>query len=192
MVKCSFMNKWAVGSGPVAVTSSSDFVPAPSKKSLDIQASIKCGFTVKRVRDMIRTYSQMHRGDKYWQQSSIIRPVGVNDWVFVYEIIGCGFKSRCSHLNFNFAPASSKEFLDIQATIDCGFTVKRVRDMIRTYSLMYLIYKLNQLNHLASLTKWLSFCLWTKWLWIQVRLHSLNFQISRLLRARSSLMFRQH
>ena len=34
----------------------------------------------------------------------------------------------------DFAPASSKEFLDIQATIECGFTLKRVRDMIRTYS----------------------------------------------------------
>ena len=29
---------------------------------------------------------------------------------------------------------SSKEFLDIQATIECGFTLKRVRDMTRTYS----------------------------------------------------------
>ena len=28
----------------------------------------------------------------------------------------------------------SKEFLDIQATIECGFTLERVRDMIRTYS----------------------------------------------------------
>ena len=34
----------------------------------------------------------------------------------------------------DFAPASSKEFLDIQATIECGLTLKRVRDMIKTYS----------------------------------------------------------
>ena len=33
-----------------------------------------------------------------------------------------------------FAPASSKEFLDIQATVECGFTLKRVRDMTRTYT----------------------------------------------------------
>ena len=32
-------------------------------------------------------------------------------------------------------PASSKEFLDIQATIEFGFTLKRVPDMTRTYSL---------------------------------------------------------
>ena len=34
----------------------------------------------------------------------------------------------------DFAPASSKEFLDIQATIERGFTLKCVRDMTRTYS----------------------------------------------------------
>ena len=37
----------------------------------------------------------------------------------------------------DFAPASSKEFLDIQANIECGFTLKRVRDMTRTYSYEY-------------------------------------------------------
>ena len=31
-------------------------------------------------------------------------------------------------------PVSSKEFLDIQATMECAFTLKHVRDMIRTYS----------------------------------------------------------
>ena len=49
---------------------------------------------------------------------------------------GSGFESSCSHLNFRFAPASSNEFLDIQATIECRFTLKRVRDMTRTYSLI--------------------------------------------------------
>ena len=34
----------------------------------------------------------------------------------------------------DFAPALSKEFLDIQATIECGFTLKLVRDMMITYS----------------------------------------------------------
>ena len=32
----------------------------------------------------------------------------------------------------DIAPVSSMEFLDIQATIECGLTLKRVRDMIRT------------------------------------------------------------
>ena len=34
----------------------------------------------------------------------------------------------------DFVPASSKEFLDIQATIEYGFTLKRVRGMTRTFS----------------------------------------------------------
>ena len=34
-------------------------------------------------------------------------------------------------------PVSSKVFLDIQATIECEFTLKRVRDMIRTYNQMH-------------------------------------------------------
>ena len=42
-----------------------DFAPPSREEFLDIQATIECGFTLKRVRDMIRTYSQMHRTDKY-------------------------------------------------------------------------------------------------------------------------------
>ena len=53
--------------------------------------------------------------------------------------------------------SSSKGFLDIQTTIECGFTLKRVRDMTRTYSQMHRTEVLRtQLNHLASLAKWLS------------------------------------
>ena len=37
-----------------------------------------------------------------------------------------------------------------------------------------------QLNQLVSLAKCLSVRLQTNWLWVRVRLHSLNFQISRL------------
>ena len=56
----------------------SDFAPVFSKELLDIQATIECGFILKRVRDMTRTYSQMHRADKYSQQNSIIWPVWLN------------------------------------------------------------------------------------------------------------------
>ena len=59
---------------------------------------IKC-FTLKLVRDIIKTYSQMHRIDNSSQHSSIIWPVGLNGWVFVYERNGCGFQSCCCHLN---------------------------------------------------------------------------------------------
>ena len=51
---------------------------------------------------IIRTYSQMHRTDKYSQHSSIYWPVWLKGWVFVYKLSGCGFKSRCSHLKFRY------------------------------------------------------------------------------------------
>ena len=38
----------------------------------------ECGFSLKRVRDMTRTYSQMHHTDKYSEHSSIIWPVWPN------------------------------------------------------------------------------------------------------------------
>ena len=60
--------------------------------------AFKCGFTLKCVHDMLRTCSQMNRTDKYLQHSSIIWPVWLNVWVFIYEPSGCGFESRCSHL----------------------------------------------------------------------------------------------
>ena len=67
-----------LGSGPVAVTETADLVPAMSKVFLDIQSTIKCGFTMKRVLEMTRAYSQMHRTDKYSEDSSIIYPVWPN------------------------------------------------------------------------------------------------------------------
>ena len=39
----------------------------------------------------------------------------LNGWVFIYKLSGCGFKSHCCHLTLDVVPASSKEFLDIQA-----------------------------------------------------------------------------
>ena len=37
---------------------------------LDIQATTECRFILKRVRDMIKTYSQMHRTNKYSQHTA--------------------------------------------------------------------------------------------------------------------------
>ena len=75
----------------------SDFAPALSKEFLDIQETIEYGFTLKRVRDMTRAYIQMHRTDKYSQHNSIISPVWLKGWVFVYQLNGCEFESGCSH-----------------------------------------------------------------------------------------------
>ena len=91
-----------LGSNPVAVSSTSDFTPVSSKDFPDIQATIECGLTLKRVRDMTRTYSQMHCTDKYSEHSSFIWSVWLNGYVFVYELSGSEFKSSLSYLNFRF------------------------------------------------------------------------------------------
>ena len=54
--------------------------------------------------------------------------------MFVYELSGCGYESSLQSLKTSeIAPVLSKEFLDIQATTECGFTLKRASDMIRPY-----------------------------------------------------------
>ena len=50
----------------------------------------------------------MHRTAKYSQHSSSIYPVLLSGSVFVYELNGCGFESRCSLLNLIFRPCFEK------------------------------------------------------------------------------------
>ena len=95
---------------------------------------IFCSCFKQGVSWLFWTYSQMYRTDKYSYHSSVIWPVWLNGWLFIYKLSGYGFEFSCSHLTSDFAPILSKDFLDIRATIECGFTLKRVRDMIRTYS----------------------------------------------------------
>ena len=61
-----------VGSSQVAVTYTSDLMPAFKKDFADIQATIECGFTLKRIGDMIKIQNKMGRTDRYSQQFSII------------------------------------------------------------------------------------------------------------------------
>ena len=49
-----------------------NILSASGNKFIDIQETIACRFTMRLVRDMIMTYSQMHRRDKYSQHNSII------------------------------------------------------------------------------------------------------------------------
>ena len=46
-----------VGSSPVVVSQNSDFMSVSSKEFLGIQGTMDDGFTLKRARDIIRTYS---------------------------------------------------------------------------------------------------------------------------------------
>ena len=104
-----------------------------------ILSYIECGFALKRVHDTTRTYSQMHHRDTYCQHSSIIWPVWLIGWVFVYELSCCRFESSCSHLTFRFR-ACFEQGVPWHSG-ECGFTLKRVCDMTRTYSQDFLCLK---------------------------------------------------
>ena len=52
------------------------------------------------------------------------------------SIVAWMSRTPCLKQVYNFASASSKKFLDIQATTECGFTLKHARDMRRTCSKM--------------------------------------------------------
>ena len=99
---------------------------------------------MKRVRDLIRKHSQMHHTDRYSQHSRILWPAGINGPVIVYKLSRCVLESRCCRLNSDIAPVSSKESLNIEESIDCGFTLKRVRYMITTHSQMHRTDKYSQ------------------------------------------------
>ena len=98
LVSFRLWTKWLWVRVQLQSLKNSDFAPASGKEFLDIQATIECGFTLNRVRDMIRAYNHMHRTDQYSKHSSIIRPVWPHGWVFVYELSSCGFESSYRHL----------------------------------------------------------------------------------------------
>ena len=55
----------------IAVTLTSDFSPALCNEMLNIHIIKDCGFNMKFLCDMTKTYSQMHSKDKYSHPSSI-------------------------------------------------------------------------------------------------------------------------
>ena len=59
--------------------------------------------------------------------------------MFVYKLSGCGFESRCSHLNVRYRVCFVQGVPDIQATTECRLTLKQVCDMIRAYSLLVIL-----------------------------------------------------
>ena len=135
----------------------------------------------------------MHHTDKYLQRSSVIWLIWPNGWVFVYELSGCGFECCCSQLTFRYC-------VSFEQGVPCHSSNYRVyiHSETRTWhdnniqsNASYRWVLTTQLNHLASLTKWLSVFLLTKWLWVWIQLLSLKLQILQLFWARSSLIFRQ-
>ena len=143
-----------------------------SKEFLDIHAYIECTFTMKYVRDLIITYSQMHPRDKYSQLTSIIWSLWRNGWVLFYEQSGCGFESSYSHLIF-LDPAS------FVRGVPWHWSKYRVwiHSEMRTWGDINIQSKVpyrevltTKINYLVSFTKWLSVRLRTKWFWDRVQL----------------------
>ena len=50
------------------------------------------------------------------------------------------------------------------------------------------VWSVNSLNHLASLAKWLSVRLRTKWFWVRVQLQSLIFESIKALKIKTSML----
>ena len=53
--------------------------------------------------------------------------------MFIYQLMLVGSSPAAVTETSDFAPASSKDFLNIQAARERGFTLKRINDMIRAY-----------------------------------------------------------
>ena len=124
-----------LGSSAVAVTSPSDFAPASSKEFLDIQATIECGFTLKSVRDMTRTYSIFKCCPSFctlylWPLESII----FNSLISVtYINISFNEEHSCHRFKYNFVKNSrsntdsvSKLFYDLVALLPFQWRYRRI------------------------------------------------------------------
>ena len=80
-----------------------------------------------RARSSLNVYLTWQEHAVKWQNFRLL-----NKWFWVW------FHLQSVTWISDFDPASSKEFPDIQATIECGFTLKRLRYMKRIYSIMFL------------------------------------------------------
>ena len=96
--------------------------------------------------------------------------------MFVCELSGCGFEFSCSHLHFKFRACFEQ---GVPWHI-CNYRVW-IRSETRTWhdknitsNTPYRYVLTTQLNHLASLAKWLSAHLQPKWLWVRIQLQSLT------------------
>ena len=103
-----FRSKWLWVRIPLLSLKLQTWSPLRARSSLTFRQTIECKFTLKLVRHMIVTYSQMHRTDKYTHHSSITSHHIIR--VFVYQLSGCGFESRCCYLNFRYGACFEQGF----------------------------------------------------------------------------------
>ena len=98
-------------SSAVAVTETSDISPLSSKEFLDIQATIECEFTLKRICDMIRTYSHINYCFK--KCKSIIRVKQLPVQSDIYNNLNCVTRKHSFIFNyclrFDVEPSSNRQ-----------------------------------------------------------------------------------
>ena len=159
-----------------------------ARSSFTLRQTIKCRFTLKLVREMI--LNTVKCTVQTSSHSSIIWPVWLNGRVFVYELSRCGYESLKLQVWGLFRARTSLTFR--KTILECRFGLKLVRHIIiHTVKCTVQINYHNATQSLASLAKWLSVRLQTKWLWVRLPLLSLKVQIWHLLRARTPLTFKQ-
>ena len=115
---------------------------------MTFRPTTECGLTLKLVHDMTITYNELHRTGKYSQLIWIIWTVWLSDWVFVYELSGCGFESCYCHLNFRYGTWFKQELPWHLEKLwqKCRFSLKLVRGMRITHSQMHHTDKYSQHN----------------------------------------------
>ena len=93
---------------------------------------------IRTHHQLVRKWTLNHLPKWVKWHASIIRPICLNGWEFVYELSGCGFHIVTVTWTSVITPVSSNEWcLGIQPTIECRITLKRVHSMIVTYNQMH-------------------------------------------------------
>ena len=143
----------------MTVTWTSDIAPVSSKEFFNTQTTIEL-WIHSESRTWHNKYIQMHRTVKYSPHCSIIWPVSLNDSVFVYELSGSGFESRCrklltiiinveNPLHSSVSWASLKNFNPLSANPTKWKIWKSQKD--RNLKKMYVVCNSNQELHSGSL-----------------------------------------
>ena len=94
-----------------------DVALTSSKEFLDIQANYRV-----RIHSETRTWHDNKVQSnapyrQYSQHNSIIWPVWLNGWVFLYKLSSCGFESCCCHLKWFCAKVCPNDFYSLQRSI---------------------------------------------------------------------------
>ena len=75
----------------------------------------------------------MYCTDKYSQFSSIIWSVWANGCVFVNELSGCGFESRCSHLKVAYNDIEIYSAQNARKSVVAGRFIRTLKNKIYNY-----------------------------------------------------------